>query len=181
MPGSEPLTPHAALGGLTALLGTWEGEGAGDYPTIAPFRYREQVVFGHVGKPFLAYLQRTWALDQGTPMHTETGYLRAVDDDATPIHGRDPASAGQRVELVLAHPTGIVEVEEGALEGGVLTLRSRSIGLSSTAKDVRSLRREFRLDGDALTYDLWMAYADVPETHHLRATLYRTSGSDVVP
>jgi hypothetical protein len=78
------------------------------------------------------------------------------------------------VEFVLAHPTGIVEVEEGTFDAGVLRLRTTSIGLSETAKDVRSLRREFRLDGDELVYDLWMAYADVPETHHLHATLRRT-------
>lgn len=182
MSASGSPVPHPSLGALTALLGTWEGDGAGDYPTISPFRYREQVTFGHVGKPFLAYAQRTWKVDHGAPMHAEVGYLRPVgDDEDAPPGENDPRAERQRVELVLAHPTGIVEVEEGTFEAGVLTLRTTNIGLSSTAKDVRSLRRAFHLDGDALRYDLWMAYADVPETHHLAATLYRTSGADLVP
>ncbi len=159
---APPPPVHPDLGPLEQLLGAWEGDGDGDYPTIDAFRYRERVTFGHVGKPFIAYSQRTWHPEHGGPMHAETGYLRVVG--ATPL----------AVEFVLAHPTGIVEVEEGTFDAGVLRLRTTSIGLSETAKDVRSLRREFRLDGDELVYDLWMAYADVPETHHLHATLRRT-------
>ena len=158
---------HPDIAPLATLMGTWEGDGAGDYPTIDAFRYREQVSFGHVGKPFLSYGQRTWHPEHGTPMHAETGYLRAVST---------PSAAGPvRVELLLAHPTGIVEVEEGTLEAGVVRLATTSIGRSATAKDVVSLRREFRIGDDELSYDLWMAYADVPETHHLHATLRRTS------
>jgi hypothetical protein len=171
---------HPDLAPLAGLIGTFEGEGTGDYPTIEPFRYRERVTFAEAGKPFLAYTQRTWHPDTGAPMHAETGYLRVV-----PAAGGGTAS----IELVLAHPTGVVEVEEGALAaasrraaGDVATsrlvpvrveLRSTSIGLTATAKDVRSLRRVLELDGDRLAYDLWMAYAHVPETHHLRAELLR--------
>lgn len=155
-------TLHPDLTHLGALLGTWEGDGAGHYPTIDDFVYRERVTFGHVGKPFLVYQQRTWHPEQGHPMHAETGYLRPAPDG--------------RVELVLAHPTGIVEVEEGTFGGGALRLATTTIGRTSTAKDVRSLRRELRLDGDRLDYDLWMAHADVAETHHLAATLFRVEG-----
>jgi len=155
---------HPALRPAAHLLGTWVGEGAGDYPTIEPFRYTEQITFGHVGKPFLAYAQRTAHPDTGLPMHAETGYLRVVSD----------ASAGPvAVELVLAHPTGIAEIEEGHLDDGVLDLRTTTVGLTATAKPVRSLRRRFVLADDELTYDVWMAHADTPETHHLRATLRR--------
>lgn len=156
---------HEALGPVVGLLGTFTGDGAGDYPTIDAFTYRETVTFGHVGKPFLTYAQRTAHPVTGAPMHAETGYLRV--------------QPGARAELVLAHPTGIVEVEEGSLteEDGttVLTLVSTTIGRTGTAKDVRSLRRRFVLDGDTLSYDLWMAHADTPETHHLRAVLHRTA------
>jgi hypothetical protein len=162
---------HPNLAPLASLLGTWEGDGAGDYPTIDAFRYREQVTFGHVGKPFLSYGQRTWHPDQGTPMHAEAGYLRVVSAPPDPA---DPAGPVD-IELILAHPTGIVEVEEGNLEAGVLRLATTSIGLSRTAKEVVSLRREFRFADGELSYDLWMAYADIPETHHLHASLRRTS------
>jgi hypothetical protein len=151
---------HPDVAPLAALLGTWEGDGHGDYPTIEAFTYREQVTFAHVGKPFLAYAQRTWHPETGAPMHAETGYLRLAE--------------GGRAELVLAHPTGIVEVEEGTFDGARFELATTTVGRTATAKDVRGLRRAATLDGDELTYDLWMAYADVPETHHLHAVLRRT-------
>lgn len=157
--------PHPDVTELLPLLGAWEGEGAGHYPTIAPFRYVEQVTFSHVGKPFLAYIQRTWHPDTRAPMHAEVGYLRAVGDG--------------RVELVLAHPTGIVEVEEGSFDGAELELATTTVGRTATAKDVRSLRRRFVLAGDTLRYDVWMAHADTPETHHLTAELRRHAAGTV--
>ena len=161
---------HPSLTPVAGLLGTFEGDGHGDYPTIEPFSYRERVTFDHVGKPFLTYHQRTWNPTTGAPMHAEVGYLRV------PARGLVEVSAGPAriaVELVLAHPTGIAEVEEGELDDGVLRLSTTTVGLAATAKDVRSLHREFRFDGSTISYDLWMAYAEVPETHHLHATLER--------
>jgi hypothetical protein len=154
---SPPLHPEVTA--LALLLGTWSGSGEGHYPTISPFRYTEQVTFGHVGQPFLAYTQQTWHPDTAAPMHAEVGYLRGVSGDA--------------VELVLAHPTGIVEVEEGRFDGAVLELATTTVGRTTTAKEVRSLRRRFELDGDTLRYDVWMAHADTPESHHLHAELSR--------
>jgi hypothetical protein len=156
---------HEVLTPLRGLIGTFAGEGAGEYPTIEPFTYREQVTFGHVGKPFLAYGQRTSHPVTGAPMHAETGYLRVVP--------------GGGVELVLAHPTGIVEVEEGHLEVAdgsvVLDLATTTVAVTATAKDVRALRRRFTLDGDTLRYELSMAHADTPLTHHLAAVLHRVT------
>ncbi|GGI07832.1 UPF0678 fatty acid-binding protein-like protein [Egicoccus halophilus] len=155
---------HPSLAPLAGLVGTWAGAGEGHYPTIDRFTYTEQVTFTHVGRPFLAYAQRTTSPATGLPMHAETGFLRVVGSD-------DPARPA--IELVLAHPTGVAEVEEGSLADGVLELATTTVGLTATAKPVRSLRRRFVLDGDVLAYDLWMAHADTPETHHLRATLHR--------
>jgi hypothetical protein len=156
---------HPDLAVLAPLLGTWAGSGEGEYPTIGPFGYREEVTFGHVGKPFLTYGQKTKASDDGRPLHAETGYLRV------PSPGR--------VELVLAHPTGITEIQEGTLSvsGTVITMETTAtaIGLTSSAKDVTALGRSFRIDGDELTYTLRLGAVGQPLQHHLAATLHRTA------
>jgi hypothetical protein len=156
-PQAPPLHPEVEA--LAGLLGTWRGEGAGRYPTITGFRYGEEVRFWHVGKPFLAYVQRTWSLDDGRPLHAESGYWRA--------------KPGGVVEVVLAHPTGIVEVQEGRQDGGLIELRSTAMAGTSTAKEVTALHRHFRLDGDRLTYTVDMAAVGQPLQHHLAAELNR--------
>jgi len=154
---TPPLHPDVAP--LAGLLGTWRGEGAGEYPTIASFRYGEEVRFWHVGKPFLAYSQRTWSLDDGRPLHGESGFWRA--------------KPGGVVEVVLAHPTGIVEVLEGRMDDGRIELGSTAVARTSTAKEVTALWRRFELDGDTLGYSLAMAAVGQPLQPHLAATLRR--------
>src|SRR5207244_4178958 len=129
---------HPDVAPLAFLLGKWVGEGRGSYPTIKPFEYGEEVRFWQVGKPFLAYAQRTWALDDGRPLHAETGYWRP----------RPPGG----VELVLAHPTGIVEVAEGTVDRHRIRLQTSAIGRTSTAKEVTALGRTIEVDGPVLTY-----------------------------
>ncbi len=159
---------HADVAGLAGLLGTWRGRGHGDYPTIEAFDYLEEVTFGHVGKPFLAYSQRTRHAVTDQPLHAEAGYLRAGGEQGT-------------VELVIAQPTGITEVHTGTLEDAdghvVMDLRCDAPGLTPTARRVTTVRRRIVLGGDVLAYDLWIGHADTPETHHLAATLKRQETS----
>ncbi|MCX6480961.1 MAG: FABP family protein [Mycobacterium sp.] len=155
---------HAGVAVLHPLIGTWTGAGHGDYPTIEAFDYLEEVTFSHVGKPFLAYSQRTRS-PAGTPMHAETGYLRV------PAPGR--------IEMMLAHPTGITEIDEGTAvihDDGTLVLdvHSTTIALTGTAKDVFAVAREVRVTGDELSYTVSMAAVGHPLQQHLTATLRRT-------
>lgn len=155
---------HPDIAALTPLIGTWQGNGAGEYPTIEPFTYLESITFTHVGKPFLAYTQRTRNPSTDQPMHAESGYWRA------------PASG--RVEIVMAQPTGLTELYEGTLTTGdhalVVNVVSTSIGRSQSAKAVTITERTFELAGDELRYTFRMAAVGQPLQHHLAATLHRS-------
>jgi THAP4-like, heme-binding beta-barrel domain len=157
MTPTPPLHPDVEA--LAFLLGEWRGEGRGAYPTIQDFRYRETVAFGHVGKPFVSYTQRTAALDDGRPLHSESGYLR-------------PQSGG-RVELVLAQPSGLVEVDEGVLHGGHLELVSTLVARTASAKEVTEVRRLLDVDGDVLRYQVEMAAVGQLRQFHLEGELHR--------
>lgn len=155
------MTPplHPDVEPLAFLLGEWQGEGRGAYPTIEDFRYREAVTFGHVGKPFVSYTQRTAALDDGRPLHSESGYLR-------------PQPEG-RVELVLAQPSGLVEVDEGVVRGGRVELVSTLVARTPSAKEVTEVRRLLDVDGDVMRYQLEMAAVGQHRQFHLEAELHR--------
>ncbi|MCY3785567.1 MAG: FABP family protein [bacterium] len=151
------------------LLGTWRGGGRGDYPTIEPFEYTEEVTIGHVGKPFLAYSQRTKGTD-GAPLHAECGYWRP---------------AGERgLEVLVVHPSGIAEVLVGEVTethyGLLTTLRAGAgagagarVALAPTAKQVDATERRISVDGDTMRYEVHMAAVGEAMTLHLEASLRR--------
>jgi len=151
---------HPSLEPLAFLVGTWRGRGRGVYPTIEPFEYIEEIVVGHTGKPFLRYDQRTWDIDAEDPLHTETGFWRLGPPG--------------RVELIVAQPTGIAEVDEGIVEGTSLRVRSRLVGLTRTAKAVSSVERILRVDGDEMQVELLMEAMGREHQLHLEATLLRS-------
>jgi hypothetical protein len=91
-----------------------------------------------------------------------------------PTTSRDAPVGDGRIELVLAHAFGVVEVAEGTFDERSIQVRSTAMAGTSTAKETTELERDFVLDGDVLTYDLRMAAVGVPLTHHLHAELRKT-------
>ena len=153
---------HPGIAILAPLLGHWVGHGSGNYPTIEAFDYTEDVSIGHTGKPFLTYSQKTRS-DDGRPLHAETGYIRVPSP--------------HRIEWVIAHPSGITEVDEGSLvvadDALVIDVRSTTVAASASAKEVTALTRSIRVTDAEMSYTLQMAAVGLPLQHHLSATLHR--------
>ena len=154
---------HPLCAPVAFLLGEWRGEGCGDYPGMEPFRYGEELRVWHVGKPHLAFEQRTWQLDEagqaGRSLHGESGYLRCTE-------------AGS-LELLVAMAPGHVEVSVGRVEANRISLLSTGVLDAPSAASVSSVKRIWWFDGDALHYDVEMAALDQPMSWHLSAELRR--------
>jgi len=157
--GDLPLHPFCAS--VAFLLGEWRGEGHGGYPVMNPFAYREEMRVWHVGKPYLAFEQRTWQVDEGglpgREVHGESGYLRCREDGG--------------LELTVAMAPGHVELSTGSVDGTRISLASLGVLDAPSAAPVSAVKRSWWLDGEVLRYDLEMSARDQPMTWHLSAEL----------
>ncbi|MFD8790066.1 FABP family protein [Streptomyces vinaceus] len=156
--------PHPQLKPVLHLLGRWRGSGAGEYPTLEQdFRYEQEITFSHDGRPFLRYESRAWLVDgTGTalrPSGRESGWWRILPDAS--------------VEVVLAHPTGIVETYVGRAGGTEVEMSTDTVARTPKAKEVTAMRRRYAFGDGELTIEQDMAAMGQPLTHHLRARLRR--------
>ncbi|GAA2086177.1 FABP family protein [Actinomadura alba] len=156
---------HPALEPVKFLLGQWEGAGVGGYPTIESFRFGQEISFSHIGKPFLIYTSRTWRLDDegnlGMPLATESGYWR-------------PQPEG-RLEVIIAHPTGIAEIYLGEITGTRVEMSTDIVARTETAKEVTAGKRLYGLIGEDLGYAYDLAAEGQGLQSHLSAQLKRVS------
>ncbi|XP_030183760.1 peroxynitrite isomerase THAP4 isoform X2 [Lynx canadensis] len=120
----EPPTMNPVVEPLSWMLGTWLSDppGAGTFPTLQPFRYLEEVYISHVGQPVLNFSFNAFHPDTHKPMHRECGFIRLKPDT-------------NKVAFVSAQNTGIVEVEEGEVNGQELCITSHSVARISFAKE----------------------------------------------
>ena len=161
---------HPALEPLAFLVGTWRGTGVGGYPTIEEFRYEQEVVFSHDGRPFLHYAARSWVIspdgERLRPSASEVGWWRP---------GAEPRS----VEVMLAHHTGVVEIYLGEVQVTKVELSTDVVARTETAKEVSGFRRLYGMVGDGperdLAYAIDMAAVGRPLQPHLSARLSRVA------
>ena len=154
---------HPDCGPVAWLLGTWRGNGRGDYPTIEAFEYGQELIFTHDGRPFFHYMARAWIVDaEGVKLREgaiETGFLRCRPEG--------------KMELVLVHHTGFAEIWYGEASGGKLELQTDAVARTESAKEVVAGHRLYgNVEGDLLyAYD--MAAVGQPLQPHLWARLQR--------
>jgi hypothetical protein len=150
---------------LDLLVGTWTGEGRGEFPGVTSFSYRETLLFTRRDEKTLAYQQRTQKLyDGGTewlPSHWESGFIRILENG--------------ELELTSAQ-IGRTEVLVGKIETQDSFIRIHFVSkLISNDPRMISSKRIFELDGDSLRYDMEMHTAKVEQSMpHLKIALQRS-------
>ena len=158
-----PSDLHPDLMPVAWLLGAWHGNGHGDYPTIEPFAFEQDVVFAHDGRPFLHYFSRTWVTEENgeriRPGAMETGFLR-------------PAGEGNP-ELLMAPPPGHAEIWHGEIDGAKLTLSTDVVARTVSSKEYTAGQRMYGLVEGSLMYAFDMAAVGQPMQSHLWGKLER--------
>lgn len=156
---------HPDLELIAFLLGRWEGAGVGGYPTMESFNFGQEIEFGHIGKPFLTYTSRTWLLDQAgnrvKPLATETGYWRPQPN--------------RQMEVLLAHPTGIVEIYVGDVAFHKIELHTDVVARTASAKEYTAGRRLYGLVKGNLMWAYDMAAVGQPLTSHMSGELKKVA------
>ncbi|MGI8901134.1 MAG: FABP family protein [Nocardioides sp.] len=165
MPFEIPDNVHPDCAPIAWLLGTWHGNGHGDYPTTGAFQFGQECIFTHDGRPFLHYMSRAWIVDdEGAKVREaaiETGFIRPRADGS--------------LEWLLAHHTGFVEIWIGNAEIGTprLEISTDAVVRTETAKEMTGGHRMYGMvEGDLLwAYD--MAAGGHPLQPHLWGRLVR--------
>jgi hypothetical protein len=151
------------LAPLAWMIGRWQGVGVVGYPTIESRNFGQEIEVTHDGRPFLHWHSRTWLLDeegnQVRPLATEVGFWRPLPDD--------------EVELLLAHPTGIIEMYYGTTSPAKVEVKTDSVVRSPHAKEYNAGHRLYGYVEGKLMYAMDMAAVGQPLQSHLSAELKR--------
>ncbi|MGA8210494.1 MAG: FABP family protein [Nocardioidaceae bacterium] len=163
MPFELPADLHPDCAPLAWLLGTWQGNGHGDYPSIEPFQFGQECIFAHDGRPFLHYMSRAWIVDErGEKVRDgaiETGFLRPKADGS--------------LEWLLTHHTGFAEVWYGTVQGAKIEVTTDAVLRTGTAKEYAGGHRMYGLVEGDLLWAFDMSAVDQALQPHLWGRLVR--------
>lgn len=163
MPFELPDNLHPNCAPIAWMLGTWHGNGHGDYPTIDAFQFGQELIFTHDGRPFFHYFARAWIVDENgekvRDAALETGFVRCQPEG--------------EVEVVMTHNIGFVEIWHGTAADGKLEIATDAVARTETAKEYTAGHRLYgNVEGDLL-YAFDMAAMGQLLQPHLWARLQR--------
>jgi hypothetical protein len=125
---------------LAWMIGVWAGAGVRGYPGIPESRFAQELTISHDGRPFLVHSSRTWLIDEDgnevEPADAETGYWRVTGTDGDGVTS---------VELLLAHPDGVVEVYLGRVTGAKAELSTDAVLRTESAQEYNAAARLYVL------------------------------------
>jgi hypothetical protein len=165
VPFEIPPNIHPNCAPLAWLIGTWAGNGHGEYPTIDDFQFGQELLFQQDGRPFIHFMSRSWIVDaQGNHVREaaqETGFIRPQED--------------RTLEVVMAHNTGFVEIWHGELheEQPRFEIVSDTVARTATAKEYAGGKRLYGYVNGDLLYAFDMAAMGQPLQPHTHAQLKR--------
>lgn len=159
------VTLQPALAPLAWLVGRWEGAGVVGYPSMSSMNFGQEVICTHDKRAFLRWESRTWLLD-------EEGNL--VRQSATELGFWRVLGSGE-IELLLTHPTGILEMYVGEKdpERPAVQLRTDGVLRSPEAKEYNAATRMYGYVEGQLMWAMDMAAVGHPLQSHLSARLNR--------
>jgi hypothetical protein len=160
VPFEIPPNIHPNCAPLAWLIGTWAGNGHGEYPGIEDFQFGQELIFQQDGRPFIHYMSRSWIVDaEGNHVREaaqETGFLRPQADGT--------------LEVLLSHNLGYSEIWHGELheEQPRFEIVTDAVARTSTAKEYTGGKRLYGyVNGDLLyAFDMAaMGHELQPHTH----------------
>lgn len=163
-----PAGLHPGLLPIAWMVGRWEGTGTVEHPSMPVHRFHQILQIEQDGRPFLTYVSRTWTPEDAprdrAPDATETGYLRVVPSDRQ-------APRTVELEMVVAHPTGVVEVYTGTGGEGKVELSTDLVARTATGPDYTAGTRLIGLVGGDLMWAYDIAGYGHPLTSYASAHL----------
>src|SRR4051794_3256153 len=133
-------------------------------------RFGQQVVFDHVGAPYLTYESRLWQLRDdggvGDVITVETGYWRPQPESG--------------IEALIVQPSGVVEVYLGEVHPARIEMRTDVVARTASAEEHTAGHRLYGLvEGDLLwAYD--KAALGQPLSPHASARLKKVGADEAL-